>query len=287
MEGMHSVLDMLFTGISENLAEVLFDSLQKECKSLEKILSCFDPGSEIYRINEKAPFQNVPVSERLWDILVECLHFNQLTLGYFDIGLKRLKTNHPAQGTKPYEPDEKTGIHFVEMNERHHSLRFASPAVALDFGAVGKGYALRAFNQVLMAHDVQNCFISFGGSSILTRGHHPYGDCWPVDFRTGCHMNKVFEMRDDFASFSRSIPEGSTDQIPHIMDPRTRKPVVNNRLTGVQCRCPVTAEVLSTVFILATHEEASSMASYFQTKKVYITDLDKNTNPINELYYEL
>lgn len=277
---MNSVLDMIFPGLSEQAADSLLNGIRSEAHILENLLSAYDPSSETYVLNEKALHQWMPVKNRLWDILTECRQYKVSTLGYFDIGLGR----HKKAGAVTSKITE-TGLCLLESDESQRKIRFAAPGISLDFGAIGKGLLLRETDKLLTRQGIENCFISFGGSSILTRGHHPHGEHWPVAFRTLPGLNPVFEMKDDFASFSQGIPDG-VNATAHIVNPYTNQTEGKFRISGVQADNPVIAEVVSTVLILASPDEAKSLAAGFRLKKAFVTGRDKTNQPVNEFYYE-
>jgi len=277
---MHSTLDMIFPGISDLAADSLYRKIRLEAQALENMLSDYDPAAETYILNEKAIHQWIPVSDRLWEILTECRRFHVLTKGYFDIGSGWYKK--ASAGTTGISV---TGLRLLDTDERQQRIRFASPEIALDFGAIGKGYLLREVDKLLTQNGVENCFVSFGGSSILTRGHHPHGDHWPLDSRSPFDLNPVFQMKNDYASFSRGIPE-RMNATAHIVNPYTNHTEGDSRISGVQADCPVTAEVVSTALIFASPDEAASRSKGFRLKRAFITGRDKNNQPVKVFYYE-
>lgn len=278
--GMHSVMDMIFHGLTEKTADVLFHKIQSEAVVLENLLSDYDPSAETYILNKKAHHQWMTVSDRLWDIMKECRHFYDLTKGYFDIGCgwhKKL----PA-GKAGFS---ETGLRLLETDENRKQIKFAAPEIALDFGGIGKGLLLREVDKLLTENSVENCFISFGGSSILTRGHHPHCDHWPVTHRSASELIPVFQMEDDFASFSEGFG-GGKNATAHIVNPYTNHAEGKFRVSGVQAACPVIAEVVSTVLILASPDVAKAISTRFRLKRAFITGRDKNDQPVKDFYYE-
>lgn len=277
---MHSVLDMVFPGMSDQAADDLYKKIHSAALLLESLLSDYDPSSETSILNDKAHYQWMPVSDRLWDILTECRHYHELTNGYFDIGCGWHK-----KAVSVVSENSVTGIRLLETDERQRRIRFSSPEIALDFGAIGKGLLLRETDLLLTQSGVENCFLSFGGSSILTRGHHPHGDHWPVDFRYPLKMNPVFHMKNDFASFSGGTPDGM-NATAHIVNPYTNQTEGNHRISGVIAGSPVVAEVVSTVLILASPDEAAALSARFRLKKAFVTGRDTTNQPDKEFYYE-
>ncbi len=278
--GMHSVVDMIFPGMTNQAADDFLVKMRSVALELENLLSAADPSAETYKLNEKARHQWMPVSNRLWDILTECRHYHGLTNGYFDIGAGW----HKKAFTEISKIAE-TGLRLLETDERKRQIRFAAPEIALDFGAVGKGLLLRETDKLLTQYGVESCFISFGGSSILTRGHHPHGDHWPVAFRSWPEMKPLFQLKNDFASFSQGTPDGM-NATAHIVNPYTNQPEGSLRISGVQADCPVIAEVVSTVLILVSPLEAEALTAVFRLKKAFVAGRDKTNQIVKEFYYE-
>ncbi len=216
--GMNSVMDMIFPGLTEHAADDLFNKIRSEAVVLENLLSDYDPDAETCILNEKAHHQWMPVSDRLWKILAGMQAF-------FIILQKDILISVP-DGIKKRVAGvsglSETGLRLLETDEQRRSIRFTAPGIALDFGGIAKGLLLREVDKLLTENGVENCFISFGGSSILTRGHHPHGDHWPVAFRSEPGMYPVFRMKDDFASFSEAVPM-ERNATAHIVNPYTNQ----------------------------------------------------------------
>jgi len=269
LPSMHSTLDILLTGISDDVAETLISSIQKESLTMEMLLSCFDPSSETWWVNIKAKEVPVPLSESLWSVLTECFQFHGQTRGLFDVGLKACKTREEVL----HDP-RNIGMKTIILDERFHTVKFESSQSGFDFGAIGKGLLLRQIDKILDGFEVKNGFISFGGSSILTRGHHPHGGSWPIGLRSALGDLPIFYMNNHSASFSRTFPEGTDDCVGHIINPLSGMPVKTNRLAAILCECPVKAEVLSTAFIAAPFEDAKTMAENFKPSRAYLYEYD-------------
>lgn len=260
---MHSVLDVVLTDFDVDVAETLFTDIWQLAASYERVMSSFDPHAEVFIINQKAHQQQIPVSETLFEILTECRFYYQLTKGYFDIGLKRIKENPPI-----IKAGNTVGMETVELNPARRTIRFLAEETAIDLGGVGKGVLLREIEKLLDKYAVLNCFISFGGSSILTRGTHPHGSGWPVTLRSNAETDYTFYLNNHAASISESHP-GKTE-ISHIIHPKKYQPVTENRMSFVQSAEPVLSEVLSTTLIIAPVEETDYILTNVKVDKALI-----------------
>lgn len=271
---MNSVLDVVFTEIDTDLAGDLYTTIWQLAARYEKIMSCFDPKAEVYQLNVKAENDYHPVSSVLFEIIKECRQYHQLTHGYFDIGLRKFKENPdliPA-------PGEKYGIETIQLNDEKQLVQLGSALTAIDLGGIGKGILLREIDKVLAANSVINCFISFGGSSILTRGSHPHGSGWPVSLRTE-NPDYTFYLTNHAASISESHPDGKNTS--HIFNPH-KTVTGEKRLCFVQAQDPALAEVLSTTLIVAPVAEMEAIVKLSKVEKALVFDKSA-TNP--ELVY--
>lgn len=276
---MNSVLDIVLTDVDVELGEQACSEVYKQAEEFEMMLSCHNPDAEIYQLNEKALHGYVPVSTTVFNVLLECRQFHQLTKGYFDTGLKNFKSNSVANNDLHIT----FGFKAIEINDEKQAVKFWTDKTAIDLGGVGKGILLREADKILSRFNITNCFISFGGSSILTRGTHPHGNGWPVSLREGINSDFTFYLGNHAASFSESYQEGQNTA--HIIHPKHLKPVDNRRLTFVQAYCPVISEVLSTSLIVAPVEEAGEIISSFQLEKAFIFNKTEQHNLSIEYQY--
>lgn len=268
---MNSVLDVVFTEIDTSFAEELFTAIWQLAARYERIMSCYDPRAEVYQLNERDPNDYAHVSPELFEILKECGHYHQLTNGYFDIGLRKFKENPDLI---PF-PDVKFGIETIQINNEKQLIKLGSEFTAIDLGGIGKGVLLREINNVLTENSVTNCFISFGGSSILTRGSHPHGSGWPVSLRAG-NPDFTFYLTNHAASISESHP--AKDDVSHIIHPHK---LVNRekRLSFVLGSDAALAEALSTALIIAPVEEIGAIVKAANVEKGLVLDTLQEGNP--------
>ena len=275
---MNSVLDVVFTEIDTDLAGELFTTIWQLAARYERIMSCYDPQAEVYQLNEKAITEYYPISRELLEILKECRHYHQLTNGYFDIGLRKFKQNPDLIPS----PDVKFGIETIQINNEKQLIKLGSEFTAIDLGGIGKGILLREINNVLTENSVTNCFISFGGSSILTRGSHPHGSGWPVSLRNDNNPDYTFYLKNNAASISESHPHQNISS--HIINPY-KKVAEERRLSFILAQDPALAEVLSTTLIIAPVQEIDGIVKASPIEEAVV--FDKSVNGELKLIYSL
>ncbi|MDP4186792.1 MAG: FAD:protein FMN transferase [Bacteroidota bacterium] len=275
---MNSCIDLVLPEMNDVAGGELALKIEKEALALEKLLSRFDSQAEVFRVNEAAFREEIPVSDRLWKILQDCFRFNEWTSGYFDIGLGYFK--NPV---KRNQGSLDCGMKDIILNPERKSIKFSTDTVSLDFGAIGKGLVLRETEKILTSFSVKDCFISFGGSSVLTRGTHPYGPNWPLSMRNISGSMPVFYLNDSCVSFSGALTENILGNKYHIVNPKNLQIEENNRISFVQCSCPVIAEVLSTTLLLVNLQEADAIVAKFNPLKALV--FNKNVNKEISIIY--
>lgn len=132
----------------------------------ERLLSRFDPASEVYRVNREAARGPVRISVDLAAVLRECREWWEWTGGVFDVVTS--------------SGGERLGWECIALDESARTVKFFNPAAAFDFGGYGKGYALDRAAQIVAEYGVTAARLGGGGSSWLVRGNSPDGLPWRV-----------------------------------------------------------------------------------------------------------
>lgn len=238
--------------------EAAMDALD-EVERLEKILSVFRFDSRIQYVNLTAHDEPVRLNTELFDLVAFCLDLAESTGGAVDITSGPLwKTWGFAkrQGRVP-QPEEikqamqSVGYRFVELDPEHRTIFFKKKGVELNFGCVGKGFALDVGAKKLRRRDVDNFLFQGGLSSMLAAGNDwTVGIAHPM--RPG---NRLAELRLSNQAVGTS---SSTKQFfryrghrySHLIDPRTGWPSEHVLSVTVLAPTATEAELLSTAFFV-------------------------------------
>jgi thiamine biosynthesis lipoprotein len=248
---MNTILDIVLWGIDQTLADTISASIIKKVKILELTLNRYDKNSETFRVNALAPTENARVSPALMSVIKRSIEAYHATNGFFNAFAG--KTYTALKGDRETSSFHKhTQINpekALVVDNANQTIHFKDKQISLDFGGIGKGMALDAVGEILDAHSIPHAFISFGGSSILTRGHHPHGKFWPFSFRNEHISEDTWQLHDDAASVSSS--GGKTRSSRHICNPVNGKRSADPCTSAVLCKNATDAEVVSTALIAA------------------------------------
>ena len=240
-------LDVLLFGADRYPLETVWTGMEKELRSLEKMLNRFDPASETSKINSEASFSAVKLSDELWDILLNCRRYYELTDGYFDITL--------------------TDFDKIVFIEESHQILFKKHGMKLDFGGYGKGYALKCLRKLLDDAGIRQALINFGNSSVLALGSHPYGNSWQIGIEGLANEGRLPSI--DLCDTSLSVSGNTPACKDHIINPKTSERITGDQMVAIVADDPVDAETLTTAWIASGSDDSPDLMEKFNLKNKY------------------
>ena len=255
-----------------------------EVDDLESLLTVFRDTSEVADVNRRAAAGEVPVSPTLFALLARSVELHAATGGAFDVTctpLSRCWGFLQREGRLP-EPAAieaaraSVGTRFVTLNAASHTVRFTRPGVELNFGAIGKGFALDRLGEVLRAHGSRRALVSAGRSSVLALGGRGRG--WPVELRPRLASRRVGRLCLRNAAVGTSgageqFIEVDGRRYGHVIDPRSGRPAAGVLGASVIAKDAATADALSTAFLIGGPALASEYcAAHDETLAILVLD---------------
>lgn len=238
---------------------------------LEDQFSVYRDSSEIMHVNRTAGHAPVTVDRRLFELLELCQELSERTDGAFDATsapLNKAWGFHRRQGCIP-DADaleaalRRVGFAHLKLDNNAGSVAFAQADLELDFGGIGKGYALDLAAEQLEAAGVTNFLMHGGRSSVVARGTQAGESGWSVGIRDPLRAGKrLGQVMLQDAALSTS---GAGSQFfrhegrrySHIIDPRSGRSVEGLLSTTVISPSAAEADALSTAFYVMGPEEAT------------------------------
>lgn len=257
---MNTQLNVVICGESEALCTSVFQTIDKLLSNYELILSRYNTSAELYRLNQTAHLKPIVVSEILWDAIDLGRTYFQRSNGYFDISLGSIYQTIKEHKTNPVKPEYNL-IQHLEIDQQNRTVFFSNQNISLDFGGLGKGIVLNEIAKLLDKNGIENALISFGGSSILTRGKHPHGDYWPLSLQA--NSEKIWKLNNHAVSISGTHLQSGNEEIKHIINPYIFKAIPLGKIAVVRSANPIDAEALSTTLLAAPESQYNKIASAF------------------------
>lgn len=255
---------------SDGWTAAVFASVRREFARLEAVLSRFRPDSELSVLNSTGRIHAGPDLLRVTELALAArartgglfdptVHDALVAAGY-DRTFEELEMGGTVVATRPprcggaVAVDARTGEIVLE------------PGVRLDFGGIGKGYAVDRACDVLAPYGP--CLVSAGGDLAVR------GGAWPVGVETGAGATTL-ELSSGAIATSGSDRRRwvTTDgDAHHLIDPRTGAPAESDLLrVTVVGRSAVEAEVLAkALFLVGGVDEATREAERLQVSAVLV-----------------
>lgn len=241
---MGTLFEVLLRGEDEEHLAAVADAVLYEVQRVERLLSRFDPRSEISRINRLAAQGPVLVDREVADVLAACIDAGRWTEGAFDITATSAWRTLPASaGFDHHQADAgSVGHGGVALDPVHRTIEFAAPGTQLDLGGIGKGYALDCAARLLDEHHVEHALLHGGTSSVLARGCGADDEPWRVALRHPLTGEEAGIQRLKDESLSCSAVNDQAD----VIDPASGQPLKDPVAVAVIAPSATQAEVLST-----------------------------------------
>ena len=252
---MGTLFEVLLSGDDEENLTAIADAVLDEVQRIDRLLSRFDPRSEISRINRVAGQRPLLIDREIAGILFMCLEAWRRTGGLFDVAARSRSAGLLTD--PPFELDADGRLVWL-----------ASPDMQLDLGGIGKGYALERATDLLAG--VPNALIHGGTSSVIARGFGINDEPWRIALRhpaSGQVVSQV-ELRD--AALSCSAANNQND----IIDPRTGQLPTDSLACAVIAPSATEAEILSTALVCLGREPGERLVEQYAAPKVQCIWID-------------
>lgn len=240
---------------------------------LEDQMSVYRPQTELSQLNRVAASRPVQVEERLFELLVQARELWRETDGCFDPTsgpLIALWRQCRKEVRLPAESELATSLAQVGMQSvvfSESAISFSRTGIELNFGSIGKGYALDRAADILLEGELDEWLIQGGHSSIVARGEHNGLPGWPVGIRNPLLPQRqlgTILLRDQALATSGTAVQHfrlNGKRYGHIIDPRSGWPA--DKMLSVTVLAPTAAEAdaLSTAFFVGGVELAERYCS--------------------------
>jgi thiamine biosynthesis lipoprotein len=232
-----------------------------EADDIEAVLTVFRDTSDVADLNRRAGGEDVVVSPALFALLTRSAELNAATEGAFDVTstpLSRCWGFLTREGRVPNDDEieaarARAGMRHVRLDAVTRGVRFDRPGVEVNFGAIGKGYALDRMAAILRRQSVRRALLSAGRSSVLALGGRGRG--WPIDVRPTLASRVAARLWLRHGAVGTSgageqFIECDGRRYGHVIDPRSGRPAEGVLGATVVTSTAADADALSTAFLI-------------------------------------
>jgi thiamine biosynthesis lipoprotein len=253
-------------GLDARRVREAFDAATAEIVRLEKLMTTWDPTSEVSRVNAAAGRAPVAVSNETFEVIREALHASEISDGCFDITFETLHglwkfdqdlDPHPPSAAEVEARRGFVGYRHVKLDGAARTVFLDEGHVRIGLGGIAKGYAVDRASKVLSEAGIKSFYVQAGGD-LFTRGNKPDGSPWLAGIRDprGPEGDYFVMMGVSDHAFSTAgdyersyLVDGK--RYHHIIDPRTGYPATASRSVTIWAPTALLAdEVDDAVFIL-------------------------------------
>jgi thiamine biosynthesis lipoprotein len=247
-----------------------------EVERLERVLSDYDPESELARLSAAAPMpEPVEVSDDLWRVLVAAESLRKESDGAFDIAVGPLTTlwRQARRSGKLPRADKlaaaraATGAGAVELVAKRQAVRLPRADSRLDPGGIGRGYAADRALEILTRRGIASALIDSSGD-ILVSGPPPGRAGWRIAVAALRPGGKGESLELVHAAVTTSgdayqAVEIDGSRYSHVVDPRTGRGVAGPAAVTVIAPDATAADALATAASVLGPAEAKAFLGRF------------------------
>ncbi|TNF49824.1 MAG: FAD:protein FMN transferase [Deltaproteobacteria bacterium] len=170
-------------------SEGLQKRLQASLDQINRLMSTYDPESQLSRFNTRFSTDWFPISEETAQVIEVAQEVSRLSDGAFDVSigpLVELWGFGPTPRGEKIPTEEQINKKLALVGYENIRLRRNPPAVRkevaglqIDLSAVAKGYAVDALAEIIEQQGINNYLLEIGGELQIS-GHRGDGTPWQI-----------------------------------------------------------------------------------------------------------
>lgn len=292
LHAMSTRFELVLQGSDDMMLRAAGEEALAEISRLDRELSFYNPASVVNHINRNASKNPVRVHPGLYTLLKTAEDIYRKTRGAFDVtvgplmrcwGFVRDSGGWPEESARK-EALEKTGMKYVALDDQECSIAFKRDGMAIDLGAIGKGYAIEEATKLLQECGITSALLHGGTSTMTAIGlPSPTENGWPIGIANPQDQtNTLTSLTICDEAFSVSAPHGKAFRKEnktwgHVIDPRIGYPVQGAVLTAVAHASATVCDAVSTALLAMEPAEVEYTAEKFQDMRVLCAYTNRNS----------
>ncbi|MDF1617583.1 FAD:protein FMN transferase [Petrocella sp. FN5] len=264
-------LDTVITiNLYDEGSEAIFTRMTNRIHEIEALMSKHIEGSEVDLINQNAGIKPIVVSQDTYQVIERALLYAKLSKGSFDptvgpiVDLWGIGTEE-AKVPSADEITEKlmyVDYEAIILNEFDRSVYLSKTDMAIDLGAIAKGYVADELALVLKSEGINKAIINLGGN-VYAYGEKDSGDDWKIAIQTPYDQRNVnfgyVEIKNKTVVTSGPYEryfEKDGKTYHHIFDANTGYPVEGETISvTIVTQSSMDADALSTLLFTMNQQE--------------------------------
>ena len=275
-------------GLGGSVRAELDQAIRRELDRINRLMSTWDPESELSRFNRAPSLERFPVAPETFEVFQWAQRLAGETGGALDVTVGSLVDawGFGAAGDRGAPPNDEelvrlraaTGMEHLELDPDGRWVQKRRPDVRCDFSALAPGYAAERLAAMLERHGLSDFLVDVGGE-FVARGSSDRNEPWHVAVEEpGAERRRVARRIIPLTNMAlatsgdyRNYREVNGERLPHILDPRTGHPV-RHALASVTVidATGVRADGLSTALMVLGPEDGMALAKRLDLSVLFI-----------------
>lgn len=253
--------------------KIAFDEIAR----IEKLLSKYDPKSEVSQLNKSGYLKASPET---FYIVKKSGEFWLASDGAFDITIAPLMELWGFANKEYRVPDKAeikealklVGSDKIILREIDNVIQFKISGMKIDLGAIAKGYALDCAARKLKKARIASCLINAGGEVYCLGGK--FGKSWEIGVAAarGKNLTAYLELKDIAVATSGDSEQyfiKNRKRYPHILNPQTGYPADSGiSSVSVTASDGLTADALATAVFILGKDKGERLAKRFSGAEI-------------------
>lgn len=283
---MGTALEMTLDAASNEKADKVFSSIEREMRRIEEEMSEWKETSTLSAVNRNAGIKPVKVPRELFNVIDAALKVSRVSDGAFDItwaSMRGLWDFRPGFERAPAPEEVNSRLGLVDyrdavMDPTGSTVFLKRKGMAIGLGGIAKGYAVDKAMEVAVKSGIRNAIIKAGGDMRVQGIGNSHG--WEVGIQDPRERGRLLaRLTLSNVSISTSgdyerffIKDGVLYH--HIMDPKTGYPARGTRSVTVIGPDTMTTDALSTAIFVLGPEKGLGLAEKLGQIEAIIVDSD-------------
>ncbi len=270
---------------NEEIGFINIEEAASEIKRVENMISSWITESETSLINSNSGITPVKISDELFKLIDRCMRISEITDGAFDISYGPLTELWRFDGSMQYLPTpeeirscvEKVDYRQIELSTTERTVFLKKPGMKLNFGGIGKGYAVDKAKELLISKGVLAGMINASGD-ITTWGTKATGEKWLIGIENPGWRKNIFTWIPIVES-SVSITVNykryvmiNGKRYSHIINPKTGYPVTGIDKVAVLTKTSELCDALATAVVILGKQDGLALIDQLGGTEVIIAD---------------
>lgn len=253
----------------------LHDKINAALVNVNKLMSTYDPQSELSRFNQWHSQEPFALSPQTLTVLREAKRLGKLSHGVLDVTVGPLVNlwGFGPEAKPDKRPSEqviaevKTRTGLDKLHLLHNGAQKTESDLYVDLSTIAKGYGVDVVAEILDGDGLHNYLVEIGGE-MRVAGHKATGDQWriavekPVSSERS--VQEIISIGNNAIATSgdyRNYFEEQGIRYSHLIDPRTGSPIQHNLVAVTVIHASsMTADGLATALIVMGKDAALALA---------------------------